>query len=79
MMNIRSKEVITMEMAMVRIDDKGRVIIPKRLRENVGLDNRDYCYIYTFESLVFLRKVDLDKGSILESIDKLKGLETVER
>lgn len=78
-MNIRSKEMITMEMAMVRIDDKGRVIIPKRLREIIGLDNRDYCYIYTFESLVFLRKVDLDKDTILESIDKLKELETVER
>ena len=41
------------------------MVIPKRLRDVVGLSSGDYCYIYTFESLVFLRKAALllEKGT----------------
>ena len=60
-----------MEMAMARLDDKGRVVIPKRLRDSVGISEKTAVFIYTFENLVFLRKVDVDKESVLESIRRL--------
>jgi len=66
-----------MEMAMVRMDNKFRVVIPKRLRESIGIFERTSLFVYTFESLIFLRKVETDKARILESVEKLKGLEGV--
>jgi len=60
-----------MEMAMARLDDKGRVVIPKRLRDRGGIREKSAVFIYTFENLVFLRKVDVDKESVLESIRRL--------
>jgi len=66
-----------MEMAMVRMDNKFRVVIPKRLRESIGIFEKTCLFIYTFESLIFLRKVNPDKASVLESIKKLRGVEEV--
>jgi len=63
-----------MEMAMARLDDKGRVVIPKRLRDSVGISEKTAVFIYTFETLVFIRKVDSDKKSVLESISRLGTL-----
>ena len=62
-----------MEMAMARLDDKGRLVIPKRLRDSVGISEKTAVFIYTFESLVFIRKVEADKTSVLESISRLGG------
>lgn len=62
-----------MEMAMARLDSKGRVVIPKRLRDSVGISEKTAVFIYTFESLVFIRKVEADKTSVLESIRRLGG------
>jgi len=60
-----------MEMAIARLDDKGRVVIPKRMREKVGIHENSTVFVYTFENLVFLRKVDMDKAPVLESIRRL--------
>ena len=60
-----------MEMALARLDSKGRVVIPKRLRDSVGISEKTAVFIYTFESLVFIRKVDMDKASVLESVRRL--------
>jgi bifunctional DNA-binding transcriptional regulator/antitoxin component of YhaV-PrlF toxin-antitoxin module len=64
-----------MEMAMVKMDDKFRVVIPKRLRESIGIFEKASLFAYTFESLIFIRKVESDKAKILESVKKLKVLE----
>jgi len=61
-----------MEMAIARLDGKGRVVIPKRVRDSVGMSKKSAVFVYSFESLVFLRKVDVDKASVLESIRRLR-------
>ncbi len=66
-----------MEMAMVRMDNKFRVVIPKRLRESIGIFKKTSLFVYTFESLIFIRKVEADKTQILESVEKLKSLEAI--
>ncbi len=60
-----------MEMAMARLDDKGRLVIPKKLRDSVGISENSAVLVYTFEKLVFVRKVEMDKESVLESIRRL--------
>ena len=60
-----------MEMAMIRMDGKGRVVIPKRLREQLGMAANEVLFAYTFESLLFIRKVSADKKSVIESVEKL--------
>ena len=60
-----------MEIAMVRLDGKGRIVIPKRLRESVGISEKTAVFIYTFESLVFIRKVEGNKKEVLESLSRL--------
>jgi bifunctional DNA-binding transcriptional regulator/antitoxin component of YhaV-PrlF toxin-antitoxin module len=66
-----------MEMALVRMDNKFRVVIPKKLRESIGIFKRTSLFVYTFESLIFIRKVEADKAQILESVEKLKSLEAI--
>ena len=56
---------------------KFRVVIPKRLRESIGIFEKTSLFVYASESLIFLRKVDHDKARLLESIGKIKGLEGV--
>jgi AbrB family looped-hinge helix DNA binding protein len=60
-----------MEMAMAHLDSKGRVVIPKRVRDKVGISEKSAVFVYAFHDLVFLRKVDMDKASVLESIRRL--------
>ncbi len=62
----------SMEMAIARLDGKGRVVIPKRIRERIGIKENSAVFVYACESLVFLRKVDMDKESVLESIRRLR-------
>ncbi len=66
-----------MEMAMVRMDNKFRLVIPKRLRESIGIIKNTSLFVYTFESLIFIRKVESDKTQILESVEKLRSLEAI--
>ena len=60
-----------MEMSIVRMDDKFRVVIPKRLRECIGIFEKTCLYLYANESLIFLRKVDLEKIRLMESIEAI--------
>jgi len=66
-----------MEMALVRMDDKFRVVIPKKLRESAGISEKSSMFLYTFEDIVLLRKVDTENGKFLGGIEKLKGLGVV--
>jgi len=61
-----------MEMALARLDNKGRIVIPKKIRDKLGISEKSAVFVYTFEDLVFLRKVDMDKASVLESIRRLE-------
>jgi len=61
-----------METALVRVDSKFRIVIPKRLRKSVGVLEKTNMYIYAFENFIFLRKADFDKCAIIESIRNLK-------
>jgi len=65
---INGKEVSCMEMALVRMDEKGRIVIPKRMRKDKG---RNF-FIYTFESLIFLREVDNNKAQVIKELKRVE-------
>ncbi|MBN2331045.1 MAG: hypothetical protein JXC85_04455 [Candidatus Aenigmarchaeota archaeon] len=60
-----------MEMAMVQMDGKGRVLIPKKMRESLKMGVNVVLFVYAFESVVFMRKVSTDNKSVLESVERL--------
>ncbi len=68
-----------MEIALIRIDGKNRVTIPKRIREVADLAEKDCCYIYAFENLVLLRKAEIDNKSVIKSLKLLSGLDSVDK
>jgi len=59
-----------MEMALVNMDERGRIVIPKRMRKDKGR----HFFIYTFESLIFLREVDNNKTHVLRDIEAIEGV-----
>ena len=58
----------TNRIAIACLDDKGRVCIPKMLRESAGIDVRQPLFIYAFQNVIFLRKADIDESSVLEMV-----------
>ena len=60
-----------LEMALVRLDMKNRLVLPKRIRERVGIRAGDVLFVYSFEKLVFLRKADVDNKPVFEGIRRL--------
>jgi bifunctional DNA-binding transcriptional regulator/antitoxin component of YhaV-PrlF toxin-antitoxin module len=60
-----------MEMAMVQMDDKNRVLIPKKVREHLGLNKREVFLIYTMENVVYMRRAGKIGGPVLENIEGL--------
>ncbi len=60
-----------MEMAIARMDGKGRVVIPKKIRERSGMSVNDVVFVYALEGLVCMRKARLDGGPVLENIEGL--------
>lgn len=60
-----------MEMAMVRMDGKGRVLIPKKIREHLSMSVNDVVFVYAFEGLIYMRKANIDGGPVLENIEGL--------
>jgi len=69
---------VEMEMGLVRVDDKFRIVIPKRLRDTIGIFGRSILYICAFESMIFLKKSGFDKTSVIDSIKKLSDSEVDE-
>jgi AbrB family looped-hinge helix DNA binding protein len=59
-----------MEVAIARLDGKARVVIPKRVREKVGIREHSIVYVYVFENLVCLRKVEVDEESVFGNVGK---------
>ena len=60
-----------LETALVHIDRKGRLVLPKRIRNKLGINASDVLFIYTFEKLVFLGRAEIDNKPALESIRRL--------
>ena len=60
-----------MEASTVRIDDKFRVVIPKRLRKKMRIPSNTELFIYAVDDLIFLRKIDADKVHILRSFERI--------
>lgn len=60
-----------MEMAIVRMDGKGRVLIPKKIRERLGMSVNEVLFVYAFEGLMCMRKASMDSGPVLEDIRRL--------
>jgi bifunctional DNA-binding transcriptional regulator/antitoxin component of YhaV-PrlF toxin-antitoxin module len=46
-----------MDMCVVRMDTKFRVVIPKRIRSRAGIDKKANFFIYAFDNLLVFRKV----------------------
>jgi AbrB family looped-hinge helix DNA binding protein len=55
-----------MQVALVRVDDKCRLVIPKRVRQKAGLSPETAVFVVAFGGLVFLRKADVSMPSIGE-------------
>jgi len=49
-----------MEVGLTRLDDKGRIVIPKRVREAAGLSRGCAILIYGFGRCVLLNKARLE-------------------
>jgi len=62
-----------METALVRMDDKFRIVIPKRLRKTLGILNSTCLLVYGFEEFIFLRKAEFDRGIISDSLRRIEG------
>ena len=58
-------------MAMVRMDGKGRVLIPKKIREHLGMSVNEVVFVYAFEGLIYMRKAKIEGGPVLENIEGL--------
>jgi bifunctional DNA-binding transcriptional regulator/antitoxin component of YhaV-PrlF toxin-antitoxin module len=60
-------------LALACLDDKGRVCIPKRIRESAGIGKEQPLFIYAFENVIFLRRADIDGSSVLKMV---RGMRT---
>jgi len=60
-----------MEMAMVRMDGKGRVLIPKKIRASLGMNEKEVFLIYAMENVVYMRRANINGGTVLENINGL--------
>lgn len=61
------------QMALVRLDSKGRIVLPKRIRKKADLNVSDVLFVYAFGKLVFLGRAEIDNKPVLESTRRLQG------
>ena len=57
-----------MQTALVRLDRKGRVVLPKRIRDKAGINVSDVLFVYTFEKLVFLGRAEINNKPVREAL-----------
>ena len=67
------------EVAVVKMDGKFRVVIPKRLRERAGISGETNLFVCASGSLIFLKKVDPEKFGVLKNMEKTGGLDAAEQ
>lgn len=57
---------------IIKCDKRGQLVIPKKVRKELGLDGESAFWIFTVEDGIFLKKVDSPKVSdIKKSLRKL--------
>jgi AbrB family looped-hinge helix DNA binding protein len=61
-----------LDVALVKLDAKGRLVIPKKIRSNAGIEIGNMLFVYTFEKLVFLRKAEIDHKPVIKTLRRLK-------
>jgi AbrB family looped-hinge helix DNA binding protein len=61
-----------LDVALVKLDAKGRLVVPKKIRSKAGIENGDVLFIYVFGKLVFLRKAEVDHKPVIETLRRLK-------
>lgn len=71
-----------------KVDDLGRVVIPKELRRTLGIDEKDPLEIYMDDGKIILKKYqpNTEKDEVVSSLKKMAAsaknpnvLETIER
>ena len=60
-----------LEVALVHLDMKNRLVLPKRIRNKVEIRAGDVLFVYGFEKQVFLKKANIDRKQAIESIRRL--------
>jgi AbrB family looped-hinge helix DNA binding protein len=61
------------QFALVRVDDKCRLVIPKRVRQRSGLRPGTAVFVVAFEGLVFLKLADVSMPSIRELLGEVRS------
>ncbi|MGG2113983.1 AbrB/MazE/SpoVT family DNA-binding domain-containing protein [Lysinibacillus pakistanensis] len=71
-----------------KVDDLGRVVIPKELRRTLGIEEKDALEIYTDNDKIILKKYqpNIEKDEVITNLQKMAAgaknpnvLETIER
>ena len=57
--------------ALVCLDAKGRVVIPKRLREKACIEAGQSLLIYAFESILVISRTDMGKSCLSDITRRL--------
>jgi len=68
-------------MQLTKIDDRGRILLPKDIREELNLKTSEEMFVMSAgKEIIVLKKVNVKK-MVEEIIEKVKGfdLETIER
>lgn len=62
-------------MPLTKIDDKGRILIPKKIREEMNLKSSEELFVINAgKDAILLKKVDI-KHMLKDLIEKAKGLD----
>ncbi|HET6454530.1 MAG TPA: AbrB/MazE/SpoVT family DNA-binding domain-containing protein [Armatimonadota bacterium] len=56
---------------MIRVSSKGQIVLPKSLREKVGIDDGDYIIIEEIDGILLIEKPTRSRLSMLT--EKLRG------
>lgn len=60
-----------MEIAMTRMDDKFRILLPKRLRESSGIKESTNLLVYVLENALILKIPETKEETVQEDVEYL--------
>ncbi|WP_048148662.1 AbrB/MazE/SpoVT family DNA-binding domain-containing protein [Palaeococcus ferrophilus] len=58
-------------MEVVRVSSKGQVVIPKEVRERLGIKEGEYLLLVQEGDLILMKKLDIDVEEILREGERL--------
>ena len=62
--------------ALIHMDGKSRIVIPKRMRERLGIQGRTPLLLYAFEGILFARVCRKGESPLLDAL--MRGLHELE-